>query len=87
MTFLYNNSVVQAQKLIHQLRIEISLTAVDLVQYCQEHKRCDPLLTGINSSMNPFKDKKSCAFFVLLFPPQQNDRMNIPKKPHMGVYK
>ncbi|KAJ0001474.1 hypothetical protein NQD34_006494 [Periophthalmus magnuspinnatus] len=63
-----NNSVVQAQKLIHQLRIEagmerlkISLTAVDLVQYCQEHKRCDPLLTGINSSMNPFKDKKSCV--------------------------
>ncbi|XP_072298321.1 guanine nucleotide-binding protein G(I)/G(S)/G(O) subunit gamma-12-like [Eucyclogobius newberryi] len=63
-----SNSVVQAQKLIHQLRIEagmerlkISLTAVDLVQYCQEHKRSDPLLTGINSSLNPFKDKKSCV--------------------------
>ncbi|CAL9693448.1 unnamed protein product [Knipowitschia caucasica] len=63
-----SNSVIQAQKLIHQLRIEagmerlkISLTAVDLVQYCQDHKRNDPLLTGINSALNPFKDKKSCV--------------------------
>uniref|UniRef100_A0A8C6WTN0 Guanine nucleotide-binding protein subunit gamma n=1 Tax=Neogobius melanostomus TaxID=47308 RepID=A0A8C6WTN0_9GOBI len=62
-----NYSSIISSKLIHQLRIEagmerlkISLTAADLVQYCQEHKRSDPLLTGINTS-NPFKDKKSCV--------------------------
>ncbi|CAG5897678.1 unnamed protein product [Menidia menidia] len=63
-----SNSVIQAQKLVDQLRIEatmervkISLTAADLVQYCQEHRRSDPLLTGIAASANPFKDKKTCV--------------------------
>uniref|UniRef100_A0A3Q4APU8 Guanine nucleotide-binding protein subunit gamma n=1 Tax=Mola mola TaxID=94237 RepID=A0A3Q4APU8_MOLML len=59
-----SNSVVQAQKLVDQLRVEasmerlkISLTAADLVRYCQDHRRSDPLLTGIATSSNPFKDK------------------------------
>uniref|UniRef100_A0A673AHQ0 Guanine nucleotide-binding protein subunit gamma n=1 Tax=Sphaeramia orbicularis TaxID=375764 RepID=A0A673AHQ0_9TELE len=63
-----SSSVVQAQKLVDQLRLEasmerikISLTAADLVQYCQDHKRSDPLLTGIAASSNPFKDKKTCV--------------------------
>ncbi|XP_067334457.1 guanine nucleotide-binding protein G(I)/G(S)/G(O) subunit gamma-12-like [Channa argus] len=63
-----SNSVVQAQKLVDQLRLEasmerikISLTAADLVQYCQDHRRSDPLLTGISASSNPFKDKKTCV--------------------------
>ncbi|KAM6913776.1 guanine nucleotide-binding protein G(I)/G(S)/G(O) subunit gamma-7-like [Anarhichas minor] len=63
-----SNSVIQAQKLVDQLRVEasterikISLTAADLVRYCQEHRRQDPLLTGIAASSNPFKDKKSCV--------------------------
>ncbi|XP_026180305.1 GGL domain-containing protein [Mastacembelus armatus] len=63
-----SNSVVQAQKLVDQLRVEasmerikISLTAADLVQYCQDHRRSDPLLTGIAASSNPFKDKKTCV--------------------------
>ncbi|XP_026021016.1 guanine nucleotide-binding protein G(I)/G(S)/G(O) subunit gamma-7-like isoform X1 [Astatotilapia calliptera] len=62
-----SSSVIQAQKLVDQLRVEasmerfkISLTAADLVQYCQEHRRSDPLLTGIAASSNPFKDKKTC---------------------------
>ncbi|XP_072224530.1 guanine nucleotide-binding protein G(I)/G(S)/G(O) subunit gamma-12-like isoform X2 [Leuresthes tenuis] len=63
-----SSSVIQAQKLVDQLRMEasmervkISLTAADLVQYCQEHRRSDPLLTGIAASANPFKDKKTCV--------------------------
>ncbi|XP_026213839.1 guanine nucleotide-binding protein G(I)/G(S)/G(O) subunit gamma-12-like isoform X1 [Anabas testudineus] len=63
-----STSVVQAQKLVDQLRLEasmerikISLTAADLVQYCQDHRRSDPLLTGISASSNPFKDKKTCV--------------------------
>ncbi|XP_017277476.1 GGL domain-containing protein [Kryptolebias marmoratus] len=63
-----SNSIIQTQKLVDQLRIEasmerfkISLTAADLVQYCQEHRRSDPLITGISASSNPFKDKKSCV--------------------------
>ncbi|CAJ1076715.1 guanine nucleotide-binding protein G(I)/G(S)/G(O) subunit gamma-7 [Xyrichtys novacula] len=59
--------VVQAQKLVDQLRVEagmerikISLTAADLVRFCQDHRRSDPLLTGISASSNPFKDKKTC---------------------------
>ncbi|XP_029913907.1 guanine nucleotide-binding protein G(I)/G(S)/G(O) subunit gamma-12-like [Myripristis murdjan] len=63
-----SNSVVQAQRVVDQLRVEatmerikISLTAAELVQYCQEHRRSDPLLTGIAASSNPFKDKKTCV--------------------------
>ncbi|XP_061605483.1 guanine nucleotide-binding protein G(I)/G(S)/G(O) subunit gamma-7-like isoform X2 [Phyllopteryx taeniolatus] len=63
-----SNSLVQVQKLVEQLqleasmeRIKISLTAVDLVQYCQDHRRSDPLITSVAASSNPFKDKKSCV--------------------------
>ncbi|XP_024117374.1 guanine nucleotide-binding protein G(I)/G(S)/G(O) subunit gamma-12 isoform X2 [Oryzias melastigma] len=62
-----SSSVIQAQKLVDQLRLEasmerfkISLTAADLVQYCQEHRCSDPLLVGIAASANPFKEKKTC---------------------------
>ncbi|KAF6734502.1 Guanine nucleotide-binding protein G(I)/G(S)/G(O) subunit gamma-12 [Oryzias melastigma] len=62
-----SSSVIQAQKLVDQLRLEasmerfkISLTAADLVQYCQEHRCSDPLLVGIAASTNPFKEKKTC---------------------------
>ncbi|PWA19282.1 hypothetical protein CCH79_00014572 [Gambusia affinis] len=67
-----SNSIIQAQKLVDQLQIEagmerfkISLTAADLVQYCQEHRRSDPLLTGISASSNPFKDKKTYIHSVI----------------------
>ncbi|XP_037112024.1 guanine nucleotide-binding protein G(I)/G(S)/G(O) subunit gamma-7-like [Syngnathus acus] len=64
-----SNSFAQVQKVVvEQLRLEasmerikISLTAGDLVQYCQEHKRSDPLLTRVAASSNPFKEKKSCV--------------------------
>ncbi|XP_057717150.1 guanine nucleotide-binding protein G(I)/G(S)/G(O) subunit gamma-7-like [Corythoichthys intestinalis] len=63
-----SNSLAQVQKVVEQLRIEasmertkISFTAIDLVQYCLDHRRSDPLITGIAASSNPFKDKKSCV--------------------------
>ncbi|XP_061702397.1 guanine nucleotide-binding protein G(I)/G(S)/G(O) subunit gamma-7-like [Syngnathoides biaculeatus] len=63
-----SNSLVQVQKVVEQLRLEatkerikISITAVDLVQYCQDNKRSDPLISGVAASSNPFKDKKSCV--------------------------
>uniref|UniRef100_A0A3P8W028 Guanine nucleotide-binding protein subunit gamma n=1 Tax=Cynoglossus semilaevis TaxID=244447 RepID=A0A3P8W028_CYNSE len=62
------SSILQTQKLVDQLRLEasmerikISLTAADLVQYCKDHRRSDPLLVGIAASSNPFKDKKTCV--------------------------
>ncbi|XP_030646618.1 GGL domain-containing protein [Chanos chanos] len=63
-----SNSVLQARRAVEQLRLEaslerirISVAATQLVQYCQEHGRSDPLLTGIAASSNPFKDKKTCV--------------------------
>ncbi|KAM9456957.1 guanine nucleotide-binding protein G(I)/G(S)/G(O) subunit gamma-12-like [Clarias gariepinus] len=63
-----SNTVLQARKVVEQLRLEanlerikISAAAAQLVQYCQEHRRGDPLLTGIAASSNPFKDKKTCV--------------------------
>uniref|UniRef100_A0A8B9HSL7 Guanine nucleotide-binding protein subunit gamma n=1 Tax=Astyanax mexicanus TaxID=7994 RepID=A0A8B9HSL7_ASTMX len=41
--------------------LQISAAAAQLVQYCQENRRGDPLLTGISASSNPFKDKKTCV--------------------------
>uniref|UniRef100_A0A8C1VV47 Guanine nucleotide-binding protein subunit gamma n=1 Tax=Cyprinus carpio TaxID=7962 RepID=A0A8C1VV47_CYPCA len=63
-----SNNVLQARKAVEQLRLEtelqrikISAAAAQLVQYCQEHRRADPLLTGIAASSNPFRDKKTCV--------------------------
>ncbi|NP_001315022.1 GGL domain-containing protein [Danio rerio] len=63
-----SNNVLQARRAVEQLRMEtelqrikISAAAEQLVQYCQEHRRADPLLTGIAASSNPFKDKKTCV--------------------------
>uniref|UniRef100_A0A671MYC6 Guanine nucleotide-binding protein subunit gamma n=1 Tax=Sinocyclocheilus anshuiensis TaxID=1608454 RepID=A0A671MYC6_9TELE len=61
------NNVLQARRAVEQLRLETELqrikvrSAEQLVQYCQEHRRADPLLTGINASSNLFKDKKTCV--------------------------
>ncbi|XP_077397521.1 guanine nucleotide-binding protein G(I)/G(S)/G(O) subunit gamma-7-like [Festucalex cinctus] len=63
-----SNNLTQVQKVVEQLRLEacmerikISLTAVDLVHYCLDHRCSDPLLTGIAATSNPFKEKKSCV--------------------------
>ncbi|KAM7141151.1 LOW QUALITY PROTEIN: putative guanine nucleotide-binding protein G(I)/G(S)/G(O) subunit gamma-14 [Molossus nigricans] len=36
-------------------------TAADLLQFCMEQAKSDPLLVGIPAATNPFKEKKPCA--------------------------
>ncbi|XP_032906871.1 putative guanine nucleotide-binding protein G(I)/G(S)/G(O) subunit gamma-14 [Amblyraja radiata] len=62
------NHIAHTRKAVEQLRMEagierikISKAATDLMNYCEEHGTKDPLLTGIPTSDNPFKDKKPCA--------------------------
>lgn len=61
------NNVAHARKTVQQLRVEasierikISKASADLMRYCDEHAKNDPLLMGIPASENPFKDKKPC---------------------------
>lgn len=42
------------------LSIQVSKASADLMLYCEEHAKKDPLLMGIPASENPFKDKKTC---------------------------
>ncbi|KAG1940792.1 guanine nucleotide-binding protein G(I)/G(S)/G(O) subunit gamma-2 [Pimephales promelas] len=39
----------------------VSKASADLMHYCSEHAKYDPLLMGIPASENPFKDKKPCT--------------------------
>ncbi|XP_069498037.1 guanine nucleotide-binding protein G(I)/G(S)/G(O) subunit gamma-12 [Ambystoma mexicanum] len=61
------NTISQSRKTVQQLRIEASIERIkvskasaDLMRYCDEHAKNDPLLMGIPTSENPFKDKKPC---------------------------
>ncbi|XP_078064358.1 guanine nucleotide-binding protein G(I)/G(S)/G(O) subunit gamma-7-like [Mustelus asterias] len=64
---IITSHIAQARKAVEQLRMEagierikISKAAGDLMRYCEDHITSDPLLTGIPTSENPFKDKKPC---------------------------
>ncbi|XP_072925429.1 guanine nucleotide-binding protein G(I)/G(S)/G(O) subunit gamma-7-like isoform X1 [Hemitrygon akajei] len=61
------NYIAHTRKAVEQLRMEagidrikVSKAATDLMNYCEEHTTKDPLLIGIPTSENPFKDKKPC---------------------------
>uniref|UniRef100_A0A3Q3QUZ5 Guanine nucleotide-binding protein subunit gamma n=1 Tax=Monopterus albus TaxID=43700 RepID=A0A3Q3QUZ5_MONAL len=64
----HSSSIAQARRTVQQLRIEASIERIkvskassDLMRYCGEHAKNDPLLMGIPASENPFKDKKPCT--------------------------
>ncbi|KFP29808.1 Guanine nucleotide-binding protein G(I)/G(S)/G(O) subunit gamma-12 [Colius striatus] len=63
------NNIAQARRTVQQLRIEASIERIKvrarpsspfLLFSCEEHAKKDPLLMGIPTSENPFKDKKTC---------------------------
>ncbi|XP_064791822.1 guanine nucleotide-binding protein G(I)/G(S)/G(O) subunit gamma-12 isoform X2 [Oncorhynchus masou masou] len=63
-----SNNTAHARRTVQQLRIEASIERIkvskasaDLMHYCGEHAKYDPLLMGIPASENPFKDKKPCT--------------------------
>ncbi|KAI9522216.1 Guanine nucleotide-binding protein G(I)/G(S)/G(O) subunit gamma-12 [Dissostichus eleginoides] len=63
-----SSSLAQARRMVQQLRMEASFERIkvskassDLMRYCGEHAKNDPLLMGIPTSENPFKDKKPCT--------------------------
>ncbi|CAB1449578.1 unnamed protein product [Pleuronectes platessa] len=63
-----SSSIAQTRRTVQQLRIEASIERIkvskassDLMRYCGEHAKNDPLLMGIPASENPFKDKKPCT--------------------------
>ncbi|XP_013879529.1 guanine nucleotide-binding protein G(I)/G(S)/G(O) subunit gamma-12 [Austrofundulus limnaeus] len=63
-----SSRTAQARRTVQQLRMEASIERIkvskassDLMRYCGEHAKSDPLLMGIPASENPFKDKKPCS--------------------------
>ncbi|KAK7888654.1 hypothetical protein WMY93_024214 [Mugilogobius chulae] len=63
-----SSGLAQARRTVQQLRrearidrIKVSKASSDLMRYCSEHAKYDPLLMGIPTSENPFKDKKPCV--------------------------
>lgn len=43
------------------VRTPVSKTALALAQYVEQNLQSDPLVTGVSSSLNPYKEKSSCV--------------------------
>ncbi|KAF7669793.1 hypothetical protein LDENG_00124020 [Lucifuga dentata] len=63
-----SNSIAHTRRMVQQLKVEASIERIkvskasaDLMNYCNEHARNDPLLNSIPASENPFKEKKPCT--------------------------
>uniref|UniRef100_UPI00398EF0D6 guanine nucleotide-binding protein G(I)/G(S)/G(O) subunit gamma-8-like n=1 Tax=Pristiophorus japonicus TaxID=55135 RepID=UPI00398EF0D6 len=55
-------AVEQLKLEVHIDRMQVSQAAAELLAYCEEHAKEDPLVTPVPSSDNPFRDKKlMCA--------------------------
>jgi len=46
---------------LQKTRILVSQAVQELKQYTEQYQREDPLVVGIPTSMNPFKDKRPCS--------------------------
>ncbi|XP_038128041.1 guanine nucleotide-binding protein G(I)/G(S)/G(O) subunit gamma-7-like [Cyprinodon tularosa] len=62
------SNLPQARQIVQQLRLEarrerikVSKASAELMNYCMEQARGDPLLRAIPASENPFKEKKPCT--------------------------
>lgn len=54
-------TIINAIKSAASHSLQVSKASSDLMRYCAEHAKNDPLLMGIPASENPFKDKKPCT--------------------------
>ncbi|KAL4656051.1 guanine nucleotide-binding protein G(I)/G(S)/G(O) subunit gamma-5 [Arapaima gigas] len=64
-----SSNLVAMKKIVQQLRFEakinrvkVSQAAADLQQFCIQNAQQDPLLTGVSSGTNPFRQQKVCSF-------------------------
>ncbi|XP_052054754.1 guanine nucleotide-binding protein G(I)/G(S)/G(O) subunit gamma-5-like [Apodemus sylvaticus] len=64
-----SSSITAMKKVVQQLQLEaglncmkVSQPAADLKQFCLQNAHHDPLLTGVSSSINPFRPQKVCSF-------------------------
>ncbi|XP_032870206.1 guanine nucleotide-binding protein G(I)/G(S)/G(O) subunit gamma-8 [Amblyraja radiata] len=54
-------AVEQLKLEVHIDRMQVSKAAAELLAYCEEHAKEDPLVTPAANSTNPFRDKGMCA--------------------------
>jgi len=62
------NAIILARGQLEQYRFELNKNRIlvseavqELKQYTEQNQREDPLVVGIPTSMNPFKEKRPCT--------------------------